>query len=62
MGDRNGPEHADNGMNDLRGKIVGNAIEFWIRYERDEARYEKAILDFCRENALTLRFNPVKGN
>lgn len=52
----------DNGMNDLRAKISDDAIEFWIRYKRDEMKYEQAILDFCRENALTLRFNPIKGD
>lgn len=52
----------DNGMNDLRAKIVGDTIEFWIRYKRDEEQYEQALLDFCRENALTLRFNPAKDN
>ena len=50
----------DDGMNDIRGKIVGGIIEFRIRYKREEEQYEKVILDFCRENALTLRFNPVK--
>jgi hypothetical protein len=52
----------DNGMNDIRAKISDDAIEFWIRYKRAEEQYEQAILDFCRENALTLRFNPVKSN
>lgn len=52
----------DSGMNDIRGKVVGDVLEFWIRYKRDERQYEQAILDFCRENALTLRFNPVKSN
>ncbi|GEA04800.1 hypothetical protein KUL17_36970 [Alteromonas sp. KUL17] len=50
----------DDGVNDIRGKIVGNVLEFWIRYKREEKRYEKAILDFCRENSLTLQFNPSK--
>lgn len=52
----------DNGMNDIRSKVMGDVLEFWIRYKRDEEQYEQAILDFCRENALTLRFNPVRGN
>ncbi|MBL53317.1 hypothetical protein ACFOEW_18200 [Alteromonas oceani] len=54
--------NVDNGMNDLRAKVVGDTIEFGVRYKRDEVQYEQAILDFCRENALTLRFNPVRGN
>ena len=54
--------NVDNGMNDIRGKVVGDMLEFWIRYKRDEMKYEQAILDFCRENSLTLRFNPVKSN
>ncbi|APD86595.1 hypothetical protein ACI7YQ_11310 [Alteromonas marina] len=52
----------DNGMNDIRGKIVGDVLEFWIRYKSEEKQYEKAILEFCRENSLTLRFNPSKEN
>ena len=50
----------DNGMNDLRAKIVGNTIEFWIRYRSQEDQYERIVLDFCKENALNLRFYPLK--
>ena len=48
----------DSGANDIRGKLIGGVIEFWVRYKHDESMYEKKVLSFCRENRLTLRFNP----
>ena len=47
----------DAGMNDVRAKVRHGVIEFWIRYESEETKYEKLLLDFCREHSLTLRFN-----
>ena len=47
----------DAGMNDIRAKIKHPIIEFWIRYKCEESKYEKLLLDFCREHSLTLRFN-----
>lgn len=47
----------DAGMNDIRAKIKHPVIEFWIRYESKESKYEKLLLDFCRKHSLTLRFN-----
>ncbi|WP_334019013.1 hypothetical protein [Alteromonas sp. S015] len=46
----------DNGANDIRGLIRDDVIEFYCRYEDDSLKYEKAILEFCRESNLTIRF------
>jgi hypothetical protein len=47
----------DKGINDIRGLIDGNRILFYYRYKKDCSRYEASILDYCRANNLTLRFN-----
>ncbi len=47
----------DNGANDIRGLIRNDVIEFYCRYKDDSLKYEKAVLDFCRESNLTIRFN-----
>jgi hypothetical protein len=47
----------DAGMNDIRAKLKHSVIEFWIRYECEESKYEKLLLEFCRKHSLTLRFN-----
>lgn len=46
----------DDGMNDIRALINANIIEFYYRYDKDRNKYESLILDFCRQNNLTLRF------
>ncbi|MBU2877070.1 hypothetical protein [Aliiglaciecola lipolytica] len=46
----------DDGMNDIRALINANVIEFYYRYDKDRNQYESLILDFCRQNNLTLRF------
>lgn len=52
----------DNGANDIRGKLVDNAVELWVRYKHDESIYEKKLLDFCRKHNLTIRFKNTRGD
>jgi transcription initiation factor TFIID subunit TAF12 len=50
----------DAGMNDIRAEIDENVIKFYCRYKKDADKYEKHILDFCKEHSLTLRFQIQK--
>jgi len=50
----------DDAVNDIRAKIDEGIIKFYCRYEKDAAKYEKHILDFCKEHSLTLRFQNEK--
>ena len=46
----------DAGMNDIRAIVDKNTIKFYFRYEKDSDKYERLIIDFCKEHSITLRF------
>lgn len=46
----------DSGINNIRARITAkNVIEFYHRYDKDYDRYESLILEFCRNNNLTIK-------
>lgn len=47
----------DAGINDIRAEVEeDNVLLFFIRYKTDESYFRNIILEFCREQSLSVRF------